>query len=165
MSELNLDEILSMVLIDKKRLLKVSAEMKDNNGEKINLSEIVEELFKYIDKEFAKSSEEKSSLISQVMPLLSQVLGSGLSRYLGVEQAVLYLTDSQTKDALLQMMMLSFLLLKYIQQKDIQVYSVSEPIEKVEIEKLEMATQKNNQKLKEFLNSKISNQEEVKVSN
>ena len=40
MSEINLDEILSMVLIDKKRLMKVSAELKDKNGEKINLPEI-----------------------------------------------------------------------------------------------------------------------------
>jgi hypothetical protein len=160
MSEINLDEILSMVLIDKKRLMKVSAELKDKNGEKINLPEIVEELFKYVDKEYNKSVEEQSSLIGKIMPLLSQVLGSGLGRYLGVGQAVLYLTDSQTKDALLQMMMLSFLLLKYIQQKDIQVYSVSEPIAKDEVDRLEEISRESNQKLKEYLNMKIDKNSE-----
>jgi len=128
------EDIFQLVTIDKVKNQKVRIELKDSNGEVVPIHSAVEGLIGYMKEQFPIAD---CALVSQIYPLLSQALVAGLGRLVGIEGCAYYLMNDLTKTCFLDMMALSFLLLKYIQQKNLKIFTITEPITEVERQLLE----------------------------
>ena len=71
------------------------------------------------------------------MPLMAQSVVSGLGRMLGIQHTAFYLANETSRIALINMMAIAFLLLKYIQQNELTIQTFEEEIAEEEIEEIE----------------------------
>lgn len=126
------DQLFKLVTIDRTRKVKTLVQLKDAEGDEIPVKETVEKLTEYITDKL--KDEGDNSCKTQIFPLMGQAVTSGLVKYAGVSWASYFLADEPTRGALMQMMCMSFYLLKWIQQKGIKIYTVEEPLTDEEIE-------------------------------
>lgn len=133
------EKVFSLNLIDLKRGVRVKVELQDENNEVFPLYQIAEELIKYIDNEVTR---DESILVKQIYPLMSQLLISGLGRLFGIEATGYMLNNELIKTSLIEMMSLSFILLKYMQQKKLTMVTTTEPISEGDKQMLILRSQK-----------------------
>ena len=126
------EEIFKMVLINKEKGTSVHVELFDEDGDEVELSEIIEKLLTYIENKI--SSDEPNQFVDQIMPLMAQSVISGLGRMLGLEHTAFYLTNETSRIALINMMSIAFLLLKFLQKNKITIRTVETDISEEEIE-------------------------------
>ena len=126
------EEIFKMVLINKEKGTSVHVELFDEDGDEVELSEIIEKLLTYIEDKI--SSDEPNQFVDQIMPLMAQSVISGLGRMLGLEHTAFYLTNETSRIALINMMSIAFLLLKFLQKNKITIRTVETDISEEEIE-------------------------------
>ena len=137
------EEVFKMVMINKVKGTTVSVKLFDEDGDEIELSETIEQLITYIEK---KVSEDKDNQFTgQIMPLMAQSLVSGLGRMLGINQTALYLANEVTRISIINMMSISFLLLKFVQQNNITIETFEEDISQEEIEELQRKARAESQ--------------------
>lgn len=129
------EQIFGLTMINKTKGVEVKVELKDKDGSTIPLHEIVQDLLKHIEDKLTIGKE--SQITDQVFPLMSRTLVSGLGRMLGNQAAAALLGLGMTRDAFITMMTLSFLLLKYVQQKGLTIHTIETPVSPSEIESLE----------------------------
>ena len=126
------EEIFKMVLINKEKGTSVHVELFDEDGDEVELSEIIEKLLTYIENKI--SSDEPNQFVDQIMPLMAQSVISALGRMLGLEHTAFYLTNETSRIALINMMSIAFLLLKFLQKNKITIRTVETDISEEEIE-------------------------------
>ena len=134
-SELTPEEIFKMVMINRVKGTTVNVNLFDKDQDEILLSDIIENLLSYIQKQLSK--EDSNQYTDQIMPLMAQTVVSGLGRYLGINHTAFFLADKTLRMSLINMMSISFLLLKYVQQKEIVIQTFEEEISEEEIEEIE----------------------------
>lgn len=134
-SELTPEEIFKMVMINRVKGTTVHVKLFDKDQDEILLSDIIENLLSYIQKQLSK--EDSNQYTDQIMPLMAQTVVSGLGRYLGINHTAFFLADKTLRMSLINMMSISFLLLKYVQQKEIVIQTFEEEISEEEIEEIE----------------------------
>ncbi len=140
--DLTPEEVFKMVLINKAKNTSVRVELQDKDGDTVDLAETVEQLIKYINDKMQDS--EGNDFVDQIMPLMTQSLVSGLGRILGLHQAAFYLCDAEINRSFTHMMCISFLLLKFVQQKGLLIHTYEEPMTEEEIASIERKSQANN---------------------
>jgi len=128
------EDIFKMVMINKVRGTSLHVELFDEDGDEVELSEIIEKLLTYIEDKI--SSDEPNQFVDQIMPLMAQSVISGLGRMLGLDHTAFYLTNETSRIALINMMSIAFLLLKFLQKNKITIRTVEEEISEEEIEEL-----------------------------
>jgi len=129
------EDMFSMVLLNKRDKTKVSVELEDEDGDPIDLADMMEELVNYIKDKL--DDEDGNQIVDQVMPLMSQALISGLGRLTGIQATAFFIANPNTRMALIYMMMVSFVLYKMVQVKGLKVITTTEDVTDDEIEEIE----------------------------
>jgi hypothetical protein len=132
----------SLNLIDKKNWTRLTVTIEDNESNKYPIDEIVQNLLKYIEQETKK---EKSSIVSQIYPVMSQLMIPILLNLGGESLTQMLVGGEIIKNAILDSMTVSFLFLKYIQQKELKIISSSEVLTSQEIEFIKRHTEEVSQ--------------------
>jgi len=117
--------------IDKKNWTRVSVSIQDKEGNKFQVAEIVGNLVNYIRKEIEK---EKSAVVNQVYPIMTQMMYPILLSIGNEAYANLLLNGELIKNTILDSMTVSFLLLKYLQQKELLIVTTTEKLMDSEIQ-------------------------------
>ena len=137
------EEAFKMVMINRLKGTKVYCQLQDSDGDNIDLSEVVEQLLAYV-KDQMDQSEEGNEFTDQIMPLMSQAMISGLGRTIGIPMTAFHMSNEVTRMAFIHMMAVSFLLLKWLQQKKITIETVEEEVTEEEIDELERKSKAND---------------------
>lgn len=140
--ELTPEEVFSLVMLNKKRMVKTKVELKDEQGETIPLHEIVSDLLEYMKNKL--DSDEANQLADQIFPMMGQVLVSGLGRLLGVGMTGAYLASDTARMSFMHMMCISFLILKYVQEKKLTIIAIEEPVTEEEVASIERKSRANS---------------------
>jgi hypothetical protein len=140
--DLTPEEVFSLVMINKKRLVKTTIELRDEQGGVVPLHEVVADLLKYLESKLA--SGEESQVADQIFPMMAQAMVSGLGRLVGTAMTGFFLASDVMRMSTIQMMCISFLLLKYVQEKKLTIYSVEEPVQEEEIQAVERKAKANS---------------------
>jgi hypothetical protein len=129
MSDIN--NLFRLVLIDLKGKRRLSIKLTDPEGDEVEVRDVTESVTEYImDK---MKSTEPNQIQTEIMPLMSQALVASLVKSQGVELASYVLADEYVRHNFLNMMMVGFALLKFIQKKKLTISTFSEPITDDEI--------------------------------
>lgn len=132
-SQINEKELVEMVLLNKDRKVRIKVELKDTHGESVPLKKVVTDLLEYVDDKF-KEGQEENPFVSQIYPLLANMLATTLGKALHPNLAAAVLTNNLVKDSFMMTMSLSFLLLQYIKQNGYSIHSTEEPLTDEQIE-------------------------------
>lgn len=136
------EEVFSLVMINKKRLVKTKVELRDEQGETIPLHEVLADLLEYMKDKL--KAEEQSQLADQIFPMMGQALVSGLGRLIGNGATGFYLANEVARMSFIHMMCLSFLLLKYVQEKKLTIYAVETPVSQDEVDSIQRKSRANS---------------------
>lgn len=127
-------ELFEMSVVNTRTLTKTKAEFLDETGQVVPVKEVVTKLVDYMDQKL--SDADGNQLLDEIMPLMSQLLGSGLPKLLGSQMSAFYLMSFETRHAMAYMMCLSFLTLKFIESKHLKINTISEKISPEDIPKM-----------------------------
>jgi hypothetical protein len=136
------EEVFSLVMINKKRNIKTSVELRDAQNNVVALPEVIESLIDYINGKI--KSEEQNQFVDQIFPMMGQALVSGLGRLLGNGMTGFYLANDTSRHSFIFMMCISFLLLKYVQDKKLTIVTIEEPTTADEIESVTRKSKANS---------------------
>ena len=114
-----------------KKTIKVYLE--DEEGDRVELKDIIQELLNYVEEKVGSGQEQ---FCSQILPLLSQTMATSLELVTGYNLAVSLLTDHRVRNGILDGMIVSFLLPKFLQQKGLTIVSEETPISDEEMNSL-----------------------------
>jgi len=128
----SIDQLLKIVMIDPRRKVKMSVQLRDEDGDEIPISEITEKITEYVSDRMKQ--EELNSTRQQVIPLMTQAMVSGLYKLMGPQLSSLLMSQEMTRYSLLFMMGVGFYLLKFIQQKNIKIHTIEEEVTQEEID-------------------------------
>lgn len=135
------EDIFKMVLLNKRTNMKVSVQLQDKDGEEVELADLLEQLVKYVKD---KLDEDNNQLVDEIMPLMSQMLVSGMGRLLGLNTTAFYVSNPNTRMALIYMMMIAFTMYKLVQVKGLKINTVEEEVSEEEIEEIERKSRAND---------------------
>lgn len=129
------EDVFKMVTLNRTRGIRVKTELRDKDNEAVDLTNIVEELLLYMKDKL--SDPASSELASQIMPLMSQAMVSGLGRLIGIRHTGAIITSDILNFSMVQMMCMALLMLKFIQKKELKIFTYEEDISPEEIEDLD----------------------------
>jgi hypothetical protein len=140
-STLTPEDIFSMVLLNQKRKIKVTAELRDKDGNSVPLAEVITDLIQYINDKVGQ--DEDNNFNSQIYPLMAQAMASTLSRIVGIGPTGFYIAQNQTRTAFIYSMCVAFMLLKYVQQHGLTIHTTEEQVDEEEIESINRKSRAN----------------------
>ena len=135
------EDVFSMVMINKIKKTRVKVELQDKEGDKVELSEVITELLRYMNEKM--KSDEGSQFADQIFPLVSNATVSTLGRLVGIQHTAFYLANDTTRTAIIYSMAMAFLLLKYVQKHELTINTFEEPVSEEEIEGVERRAEAN----------------------
>ncbi len=136
------EEIFSMVMINKKKGVQTRIELRDEKGDVVQLHEIVSDLLEYLKDKLA--SDEDNQVGDQIFPMMAHAMVSGLGRMVGIPLTGFFISSDMMRTSMIQMMCISFLLLKYVQTHKLTIVAIEEPLQQEEIESLERKARANS---------------------
>jgi hypothetical protein len=126
------EEAFSMVTLMPKRKIKVSAYLEDQEGERVLLGDIAEDLVRYIKEHM--TADESSPINSQFFPLINQFMISIVPRVVGLQVTEFMFTASALRSAMSMFGLSVALLMQYIQQHNLKIVTEEEAITEEELE-------------------------------
>lgn len=139
--DLTPEEIFKMVLLNKIKGTRVHVELKDDDGDTVDLPEVVSQLLGFMKD---RLQEDSNQFVEQIMPLMSQATVSGLGRMVGIHPTAWLLANPMTRDAIVHMMCVAFLLLKFVQDHGLKIHTYEEEVSADEIEEIERKSKANS---------------------
>lgn len=136
------EDVFSMVMLNKTKGTKVKVELRDKEGDLVELPAVVQQLLDYIDNKLQDT--EGNQFADQIMPLMSSAILSTLGRTVGIKATAFYLAEDTTRMALIWSMCVAFLLLKYVQKHELTINTIEEKVSEEEIESFERKAKANN---------------------
>lgn len=133
------DELFRVVMIDRKAKKKLNVALKDEIGDFIPIRETIEQLTEYISDKIKQ--EEPSIYKQQIMPLMAQSMVGGMVKLMGEEQTAFLLSHEIIRISLIHMMTVGFSLLKWVQKKNIKIYTTEEDISDQDLAMYERVSQ------------------------
>jgi len=122
----DINEIFRLVLLDPIAKQRLSVKLKDKDGDEVSIPEITSSVTEYITDKL--KDEKPNQIKSEIMPIISQAMVAGMAKLLGNDEAVFVLSDGYARDIFLNLMMVAFALLKFIQKKELSIVTVAEPV-------------------------------------
>lgn len=132
-NQVNTEELVQMILLNKKRKVRIKVELRDEANEVVPLKKICTELLGYVNEKF-EDEDMNNNFVTQVYPLLANMLSTSLAGSLDANLAAAVLTNNLIKDSFMMTMSLSFLLLQYIKQNNLSINTIEEPLSDEQIE-------------------------------
>jgi hypothetical protein len=140
-SDMEFDDVFNLITIDRIRKKKITVSLRDKEtGDEISLKQSVHQIMDYIQDQTSNSknlTNKQRLMTNQIMPLCSQAMCSGLPRLLGERHAYMTVTIEKFRYSTIMMMMLSLSLLKWVQQKNLEIVAHEEDVSDEEIEKMD----------------------------
>lgn len=133
--DLTPEDVFKAVMLNREKGVRLCVELRDKDNDIVLIKDIVEELLLYMKDKM--ESPDNNDFTNQILPLIAQASVSGLGRLIGIPEAGAILTSDTLRFATHQMMGMSLLLLKFIQKKELKIYSYEEEISEEEIEDLD----------------------------
>lgn len=142
MDSMSPEDVFNMVLINKAKKTKVHIVLSDEDGDEVDLVDIISELIEYVKDKL--KDEEGNQFADQIMPLMTQSVVSGLGRLVGINATAFYLSNDGMRFSIIQMMCVGFLLLKLIQEKGLVITTYEEEVDDDVIEEIERKSKANS---------------------
>lgn len=137
------EDVFKLVTIDRVRKKRIAVRIVDTDGDEVPFKHTVKQVMQYLsDKMSMKKDGEldplasKNAIINQIMPLVTQAMISGMPEVVGDYRAAQLLTIDSVRWPIIMMMLLSFSMLKLIQDKKFKIVTTEEDITEAELEKL-----------------------------
>ena len=131
----SIDELFRVITIDRQRNMRMEIELCDENGDTIPIKETAEKITEYVNDKL--KDQEKNSCSQQIFPLMANAMVVSLCKLLGHPTTALMLTQDHIRYSFIEMMMIGFYLLKFIQQNNIKIHTTEEPISQEDIDMYE----------------------------
>jgi len=129
------DEFYRVVMIDRHRKVKMSIQLRTETGDEVPIKDAIQKLSEYVmDK---VKQEDENSCKQQILPLMAQSMVGGLQRILGPTFTGMILAQDHTRYGIIHMMAVSFYLLKWIQKKNLKIFTIEEPLTQDDIDTYE----------------------------
>ena len=126
-----------MCLINKKENVRISVELRNPEGEVTDLSKITKQLAGMVKIQLNEEGNFDGPVYNQILPLVGESMMIALPELMGEVAAGIYIADQNTRYAIMYMGAIGFLLLKYIQQHKLKIFSIQEEITDEEINQLD----------------------------
>jgi hypothetical protein len=136
------DELFRIVMIDRKRKVRLTIQLRDADGDEVPVRETIEKLTEYVGDKL--QGDEDNVCRQQIYPLMGQAVVAGMTKLMGMNAAAYMLSQEHTRYGLINMMVISFYLLKWIQQKNIKIHTLEEPVTDEEIEMYDRVSHAND---------------------
>lgn len=140
--ELQPEDVFQMVMINRTRNTRVEVEIRDKDGDKIHLPDLITQILNYVSDKLQE--KEGNEILDQLMPMVSQSLVSGLGRMMGINATGFLLTNGMTRTSLINMMVVALLLLRFIQENDLTIFTHEEEVSQEEVNELERKAKASN---------------------
>lgn len=128
-------DVYRVVTVDKKRGVKISVNLKDDDGDEVSIAEVSEKITEWIVDQM-KTGEDRTA-VNKVIPLVSNVTALSMSRLVGESNMPLFLSSNLMRHVIVTMTCTGFYLLKFMQQNKLKLYHTEEPVSQEEIEQME----------------------------
>lgn len=122
----------SMVTLMPKKKLKISAFLEDDDGDRISLSDLAEDVVRYIEENMG--DEESSMINSQFFPLINKFMTLVVPRATDLRVAEFMFTAGALRHALSYFGMAVALMMQYISQHNLKIVTEEETITDQELE-------------------------------
>lgn len=142
LDSLSPEEFFKMVTINKIKGITVRVELRDEEGDKIELADIIQQLTEYIQEKMQDT--DGNQFADQIMPLMAQSIVSGLGRMVGIPLTSFYLANDLIRTSIINMMAISLLLHKFVQKNNLTIHTIEEKITEEEMETIERKSKANS---------------------
>lgn len=124
-------DIMSIVTLDSKKKCRRTITLKDKDGDTVSTKEVIQQVAEYVSDKL--KDEKGNQFTDELVPLMAQAMVVGMTKLYGETLAAILLSDELTRHGILQMMLTSFVAIKFLQKKDISIVSHSEHISEAEL--------------------------------
>jgi len=132
----NLEDLLTMVMIDKEKGVKIEVSFQTDEGEVVDIRETITKLTEWTKDKMSPRADDNTTR-SQIFPLMSQAAGVGMTKLMGLAGATGLLADEGFRYSIVHMMTVGFYLLKFLQKNNIKLHTTEVPISPENIAALE----------------------------
>jgi len=133
--QLQPEDVFKMVMLNRQKNTRIEVEIQDDEGDKVNLPELITQILGYVKDRLEDNNGNE--IVDQLMPLVSQSLVSGLGRMMGMQNTAFLLTNEVTRVSLVNMMVVALLLLKFVQENNLTIFTHEQEMTPEEMEELE----------------------------
>ena len=135
----NIEELLQLCLIDKKRKVRIHIQLEDKDGDVIEILDTIRALSNWVVKQLADKPAGACS--RQVVPLMGQAIVGALSATLQPSGTALLLLNEDIRFSLIHIMSVGYYLFRFLDKKGIKIKTIEYPITDEEIEQITKATE------------------------
>jgi len=133
--DLQPEDVFKLVMINRITKKRVHIKLIDDEDDEVDLTETIAQLINYIKDKY--QDPDGSTFTEQILPLMSQSIVSGLARMIGLQSTAFYLSNETTRMAMVNMMAVGLLLLKFVQENNLTINTFEEDVSDEEIEDLD----------------------------
>jgi hypothetical protein len=130
--QLTPENFFGLTLLNTCKNKRVWVQLEDKDGDQIELGDMVNELISYVENKLDDPTKS-NQLLDQIMPLMTQIVSSALGRMYGLNNAAFLLLNENIRIAIIHMMMVSFVLYKVVQVKNLKISTTEEEVSDEEI--------------------------------
>ena len=152
------EEAFAMVTLMPKRKLKVTAYLENEEGEKVSLAELAEDVTRYIKEHM--TMDETTAINSQFFPLINQFMISVVPRVTDLKVTEFMFTAGALRHTLSFFGLSVALLMQYIQQHKLKIVTEEETITEEELEEYLEKGRRAEESLAKALGVTIDNPED-----
>lgn len=138
MDNTNYEDVIRLVTVDKARRKQIEVKIVDKDGDEVPFKDTIKQVLSYLeDKISPAAQQEGNQILSQIVPLMHQSMVVALPRLAGPESATAILAFDNIRFPMSMMMLLSFSLLKLIQQKEFKIVTIETDISEEDWDKMQ----------------------------
>jgi hypothetical protein len=128
-----------VIAIDRRRKVRMDAELRDEKGDLIDINETVEGIVNYVSDKM--KSDDQNMIQQQVFPVMARAAVTALSEFVGPQTAGLMISQELFRTSLTSCMMSAFLLMQFIKKNDIKIYTSEQQLSDDELESFDRVNQ------------------------
>lgn len=136
MSGQKTEDIFQVSTINKNRKVAITASLKDENGNVIEIKEVIEKLLQYMEDNLSTDAKN-NGLLDQILPVMAAVVGNAIPKLAGPELSASLFSHPGLRHTITCLPILGFLLLKFIQQHKLKIYTVETNLSNEELQRVQ----------------------------
>jgi len=133
----------SLVMVNRLKKTKVTIELRDKDGDKVEIQDILDDICTYIHAQLSEESTQDNQIKDQVLPFVSMAAAYVISNQLPNELGAMILSNKDSRHAILFAMCCSFLILRVVHSKDLKIFTIEEPVSDEDIARMDQFSKLN----------------------
>lgn len=135
--ELSPEELFTSFFLDLKNNRKIKVALVDEDGDTVEISEIVSQIVKYNTTKLNEEIDDPNNqIVNQIMPLMAQSIASGLGRLIGNWNTGYIISNPALRTAIINMMMVAFSMYRIMNKNNLKIQTTIEQLEPEEVERI-----------------------------